>query len=38
MSPFFSRKGDEGQTGLLGNKRVFKDEGIIELNGNLDEL
>lgn len=38
MCPFYSRKGDEGQTGLLGKKRVFKDDDVIELIGNLDEL
>ena len=38
MPSFYTRKGDEGQTGLLGKKRVFKDDPIIEALGSIDEL
>ena len=38
MPSFFTRKGDEGQTGLLGKKRVYKDDLIIDVLGSLDEL
>jgi len=38
MPSFYTRKGDEGQTGLLEKKRVFKDDPIIEALGSIDEL
>jgi len=38
MTPFFTRRGDEGQTGILGKRRVPKDDLQIELLGDLDEL
>jgi cob(I)alamin adenosyltransferase len=38
MPSFYTRKGDEGQTGLLGKKRVYKDDLIIEVLGSIDEL
>lgn len=38
MSPFFSRTGDEGYTGLLGEGRVPKYDLRIETLGTLDEL
>ena len=38
MSSFYTRRGDEGITGLLGKKRVPKDDLIIQVLGNLDEL
>ncbi|MHB8133385.1 MAG: cob(I)yrinic acid a,c-diamide adenosyltransferase [Anaerolineaceae bacterium] len=34
---FYTRKGDDGKTGLLGDKRVSKANLIIEVNGCLDE-
>jgi cob(I)alamin adenosyltransferase len=38
MPSFYTRKGDEGQTGLLGKNRVYKDDVIIETLGSIDEL
>ena len=37
MSPFYTRNGDEGQTGLLGKERVAKFDSRIETLGALDE-
>jgi len=34
---FYTRKGDDGKTGLLGHERVSKASLIIEVNGCLDE-
>lgn len=34
----YTRSGDEGDTGLIGGKRVRKDAPIIGLVGELDEL
>ena len=34
----YTRKGDEGQTGLLGGTRVPKHHPRIEAYGTLDEL
>ena len=34
---FFTRKGDNGTTGLLGKERVSKHDARIEAIGNLDE-
>ncbi len=34
----YTKTGDEGQTGLLGGKRVAKSDPRIEAVGNLDEL
>ncbi len=37
MSPFYTRTGDEGFTGLLGDGRVPKFDGRIEALGAVDE-
>ena len=37
MSPFYTQKGDEGSTGLLGEGRVPKFDLRIEALGSLDE-
>ena len=37
MAPFYTRGGDEGFTGLLGDNRVAKYELRIEALGDLDE-
>lgn len=37
MSSFFTRSGDEGYTGLLGEGRVAKDDAVLEALGTLDE-
>ena len=37
MSPFYTRGGDEGFTGLLGDNRVAKYDLRIEALGDLDE-
>jgi cob(I)alamin adenosyltransferase len=37
MTPFYTRTGDEGDTGLLGEGRVPKDHDRIEALGALDE-
>lgn len=34
----YTRKGDDGSTGLAGGKRIGKDEPRIEANGGVDEL
>jgi len=36
--PFFTRKGDQGQGGLLGGKRLRKDALEFEVLGTIDEL
>lgn len=33
----YTRKGDDGTTGLLGGGRVDKGDPLVELNGSLDE-
>lgn len=33
----YTRKGDQGKTGVFGGKRVFKDSARIECIGTLDE-
>lgn len=38
MSPFFTRQGDDGSTGLLGEGRVKKSDPRFETLGALDEL
>jgi cob(I)alamin adenosyltransferase len=37
MSPLFTRNGDDGETGLLGEGRVSKSHPRIEALGSLDE-
>ena len=37
MARFFTRRGDDGTTGLLGKGRVAKDHPRIEAAGDLDE-
>lgn len=37
MKKFFTRKGDDGTTGLLGEGRVFKSDARMEALGSLDE-
>lgn len=37
MSPFYTRDGDEGTTGLLGKGRVSKADERIEALGTIDE-
>lgn len=38
MSPFYTKTGDDGTTGLLGDSRVKKCDLRIEVLGTLDEL
>jgi len=38
MSPFYTKTGDDGTTGLIGNRRVDKSDLQIEVLGTLDEL
>ncbi len=38
MSPFYTKTGDDGTTGLLSEKRVDKFDLQIEVLGTLDEL
>jgi cob(I)alamin adenosyltransferase len=37
MTKFYTKTGDDGYTGLLGEGRAAKDDPIIETIGNLDE-
>ena len=37
MANFYTRTGDDGTTGLLGEGRVRKDSPRLEAIGNLDE-
>jgi len=37
MPSFYTRKGDDGYTGLLGNQRVPKSDLRLEILGTLDE-
>ncbi|MEW6567645.1 MAG: cob(I)yrinic acid a,c-diamide adenosyltransferase [Chloroflexota bacterium] len=37
MAPFFTRRGDDGTTGLLGEGRVAKDHPRIEAAGAVEE-
>ncbi|MFC2028743.1 cob(I)yrinic acid a,c-diamide adenosyltransferase [Chloroflexota bacterium] len=37
MPNFFTRKGDDGTTGVLGGDRISKDDPRIEALGSLDE-
>ena len=36
--PIYTRTGDEGHTGLFGNRRVPKDDIRITAYGTIDEL
>ncbi|MEC8252226.1 MAG: cob(I)yrinic acid a,c-diamide adenosyltransferase [Planctomycetota bacterium] len=36
--PIYTKTGDDGQTGLFGNRRVAKDDARIEAYGTVDEL
>lgn len=36
--PIYTRTGDDGDTGLFGNRRVPKDHARIEAYGTIDEL
>lgn len=36
--PIYTRTGDDGDTGLFGNRRVAKDHARIEAYGTIDEL
>jgi cob(I)alamin adenosyltransferase len=38
MSKLYTRKGDDGSTGVLGKGRVSKSDLIMEVIGTLDEL
>ena len=36
--PIYTKTGDDGQTGLFGNRRVPKDDARIEAYGTVDEV
>jgi cob(I)alamin adenosyltransferase len=36
--PIYTKAGDDGETGLFGNKRVAKDDLRVEAYGTVDEL
>ena len=36
MNPFYTKTGDDGTTGLLGDQRVSKSDLRIEVLGTLD--
>jgi cob(I)alamin adenosyltransferase len=38
MSKIYTKKGDTGETGLIGGSRASKDETIFEVLGSIDEL
>jgi cob(I)alamin adenosyltransferase len=38
MAKIYTKTGDAGTTGLLGNRRVGKDDLRIEAYGTIDEL
>lgn len=38
MSKIYTKTGDEGETGLIGGRRVGKDDALIGVFGELDEL
>ncbi|MFH1418091.1 MAG: cob(I)yrinic acid a,c-diamide adenosyltransferase [Planctomycetota bacterium] len=38
MAKLYTRKGDDGKTGLLGGGRVPKDDARVEAYGTVDEL
>ncbi len=38
MARIYTRTGDDGTTGLIGNERVAKDSPVIEACGSLDEV
>src|SRR5207245_11574106 len=38
MAKLYTRRGDAGETGLLGPERVSKDDPRIEAMGTVDEL
>ncbi len=38
MPHLYTRTGDLGETGLIGNTRLRKDDPLVELLGTLDEL
>src|SRR4051794_26370830 len=38
MSKIYTKSGDDGTTGLLSNRRVFKDDLRIDAYGTVDEL
>lgn len=38
LTRIYTRTGDQGQTGLAGGERVFKDSDRIEAYGTVDEL
>ncbi len=38
MTRIYTRTGDRGETGLIGGRRVLKDDARVEAYGSLDEL
>ncbi len=38
MARIYTKRGDDGSTGLVGGHRVSKDSPLIEASGSLDEL
>ena len=38
MTKIYTKTGDLGETGLIGGKRIFKDDVLLEAYGTVDEL
>jgi cob(I)alamin adenosyltransferase len=38
LTRIYTRTGDDGTTGVVGNERLYKDDPLIDAIGNIDEL